>query len=295
MFASCLRRYYYNYYASHNGWETDAPREAALAYRLKQLGNIYTALGDGVHKVAENLVARAAKGRDLPSVEEVEEEIRRHLRRVWLASRDNREAFLISPKRVPMLREFYYGKGVSDHIIALINERISQTAEGLVQSRVWAELAQKGSQVVSCEQFDTILIAGTPVYAVPDLIFRTAGDDWVVVDWKSGEEAEENREQVALYVLFVQEKYGVSAERIAARLEYLNLKSVVELRFSQEDLQAVREKAEASMAAMKELLVDAEANIARPKEDFTLTPAREQCPWCNFYELCRSELEQSVS
>ncbi len=295
MFASCLRRYYYNYYASHNGWERDAPPEAALAYRLKQLGNIYTALGDGVHRAAQSVVSRVSNGGELPCARAVEEEIRRHLRKVWRSSQENREQFLARPNRVDMLREFYYGTGISEAVIVRINQRISQAAEALAASSVWLELSQPGAAVVSCEQFDTIMIADTPVYAVPDLIYTTPGGQWVVVDWKSGEEVEENRDQVALYVLFVQEKYGVPAERITARLEYLNQPSTVELCFTEQDLQAVRDKAVASMEDMKGLLREPELNIPQSKEKFALTEAREQCPWCNFYELCQGELERSVS
>lgn len=295
IFASCLRRYYYNYYASHNGWERDAPAEAALAYRLKQLGSIYTALGDGVHRAAQSLVHRVKAGRELASAEVVEEEIRRHLRRVWRSSQQNREEFLLRPKRVDMLREFYYGTGVSEAVLDSINQRLGQVARALVASSVWRELAQPGAQVVSCEQFDTITIAGTPVFAVPDLIYAQPGGDWVVVDWKSGEEAEEYRDQVALYVLFVREKYAVAVERITARLEYLNGPSTVEMRFTPQDLQAVERQAAASMEEMKGFLTDPERNIPQPKERFALTEAREQCLWCNFYELCRDELEQSVS
>jgi predicted RecB family nuclease len=295
IFQSCRRRYYYNYYASHNGWEFDAPQESRLAYRLKQLGNIYTALGNGVHETAQSLVARVMEGRKLPDVAEIEEEIRRHLRRVWKSSQENREQFLIRPRRVDMLREFYYGTGVSDDVVERINQRIVQTAEALAECPVWAELSRKDAQVVACEQFDTVEIAGTPVYAVPDLIYKTAGGQWVIVDWKTGEEAEENRDQVALYVLFVREKYGASPEQITARLEYLNLKSSMEMRFTPEELQAVEKNALASMEEMKGLLSDPALNVPRPKEEFALTEAREQCPWCNFYELCRGELEASVS
>lgn len=295
VFASCLRRYYYNYYAAHNGWEDDAPPEAALAYRLKQLANIYTALGDAVHRAAENLVARTSRGRALPAAEEVEEEIRRYMRRIWKSSRENREQFLMRPKRVDMLREFYYGTGVSEAVLARINQRITQSAAGLVHSSVWAHLARPGVQVVSCEQFDTITIDGTPVFAVPDLVFWVPGGQRIVVDWKSGEEVEENREQVALYVLFVREKYGADVESITARLEYLNLQTSTELRFTEQDLLTVEQNVLASVEEMKRLLKDPDLNIPQPKERFALTEAREQCPWCNFFELCRAELEQSVS
>ncbi|HHT43682.1 MAG TPA: PD-(D/E)XK nuclease family protein [Firmicutes bacterium] len=295
IFASCRRRYYYNYYASHNGWEQGAPPEAALAYRLKKLSNIYTVLGDAVHKCAQSMVERLSLGRSLPSAEAVEEEIRRQLRRVWKSSRDDRDLFLMRPNRVDMLHEFYYGRGVSESVVERINQRIVQASEGLVNSSVWDELAAAGAEVISCEQFDTILIADTPVYAVPDLVFRKPGGEWVVVDWKTGEEAEENRDQVALYVLFVHKKYQAPVEQITARLEYLNLKTKIEMRFDVQDVRAVEQSALESMERMRELLRSPELNAPQPKGSFPLTEDRDQCPWCSFYELCQEELERSVS
>src|SRR5690554_1475593 len=78
-FSSCHRKYYYQYYASHNGWEQQGTELATTAYRLKKITNLYTTLDDAVHKVAENLVRLARKGNKLPEASEVEETIRENL------------------------------------------------------------------------------------------------------------------------------------------------------------------------------------------------------------------------
>lgn len=295
MFSTCLRSYYYNYYGSHNGWEAGAPAEVALAYRLKKLSNIYLVLGDAVHKSAAQIVERVSEGRAVPPASEVEEEIRRQLRRVWKSSRDDGDLFLRRPNRVDMLREFYYGLGLSREVIAKINQRATETAQALVASSVWPELAREGTRLISCEQFDTFLVGDTPVYAVPDLLFTNARDQWIIVDWKTGEAVEDNQEQVALYALYVQKKHRVPVERIVTRLEYLNLQTVQELTFTAEDLEVVEQSALASMKQMQGLLLDPSQNIPHAKERFALTSARSRCLWCNFYELCQRELAESVS
>ncbi|NMA61770.1 MAG: PD-(D/E)XK nuclease family protein [Firmicutes bacterium] len=295
MFSTCLRRYYYNYYGSHNGWETQAPSDVALAYRLKKLSNIYLVLGDAVHKSAARIVERVLEGRGVPTADEVEEDIRRQLRRVWKSSRDEGDLFLRRPNRVDMLHEFYYGLGLSDEVIAKINQRATRTAEALVASTVWSELVGEGIRLISCEQFDTFSIGDTPVYAVPDLLFVDSQGKWVIVDWKTGEEVEDNKEQVALYALYVRKKHGVVVENISARLEYLNLGTVQELTFTTEELKAVEREALASMEKMQDLLLDPAQNVPLSKEHFPLTSARKLCLWCNFYELCQRELAESVS
>lgn len=292
-FLSCQRRYYYNYYRSHNGWEYNAKAEAVLAYRLKKLTNIYLVLGDAVHKVAEQMVPRVLEGRGVLDADVVEEEIRRHLRRVWKSSRDEQELFLKRPNRVDMLHEFYYGLGVSDATIARINQRVKEVSQALVRSPIWELLIAPGTELISCEQFDTFPIGDTPCYAVPDLLFKTQAGQWIIVDWKTGEEVEDNREQVALYALYVLRKHGVDREQIVARLEYLNEKTTRELVFSLADLEHVETLALASMEQMQRLLKDTDQNIPKGKEEFALTEAKDHCFWCNFYELCRDELERN--
>lgn len=294
-FASCPRRYYYNYYRSHNGWEYQAPAEAALAYRLKKLTNLYLVLGDAVHRSAEQMVERIKEGRPLPTSETLEEEIRRMLRQVWISSRDNQALFLQKPNRVAMLHEFYYGLEIRDDVIAKLNERASVSAKALAASPIWGVLAGPETEIISYEQFDTFLIKETPVYAVPDLLFKTGAGQWVIVDWKTGEEMDDNREQMALYALYVQRKHGVPAKSILGRLDYLNLGAVREITFTAEDLQEVEAYALESMAKMRSYLKDPKPNIAKAKEDFPLTNSRNQCLWCNFYELCQEELIESVS
>ena len=41
---------------------------------------------------------------------------------------------------------------------------------------------------------------------------------------------------------------------------------------------------------MKEVLLDPEKNIPKEKEDYPLAKDKKWCKWCNFYELCKSEL-----
>ncbi|MCK9526106.1 MAG: PD-(D/E)XK nuclease family protein [Limnochordia bacterium] len=292
---SCPRRYYYNYYGSHNGWESGAAPEAVLAYRLKKLSNLYLLLGDALHKSAYRMVERVTEGRELPGPDVVEDEIRRRLRSVWRSSRDEGELFRRRPNRVDMLQEFYYQLEISEATLAKINERISKVSEALVASSVWEELAAKGVALVACEQFDTFSMGETPVFAVPDLLYKRPDGIWTIVDWKTGEEVEDNADQMGLYALYVHKKHGIPAEQIRARLEYLSLQTQKEAEFTAKELQGVVTWARESMEQMQELLIDVSLNIPKPKDDFALTDARAMCPWCNFYELCQKELERVVS
>ena len=100
-FEACKRVYYYHYYASHNGWERNAPSLAAAAYRLKKLTNLYTALGGTVHQTAQLAVERLALGKPLMAVGEIEERIREKMRSVWQWSVSGRQQFIQRRTRCP--------------------------------------------------------------------------------------------------------------------------------------------------------------------------------------------------
>jgi RecB family exonuclease len=270
-FETCRRMYYYQYYGSHNGWEFSAPPEAAQAYRLKKLLNLYTTLGDAVHQAAQLAVERLALGRALPKAEETEEYIRQKLRNVWRWSVTGRDQFIQKPNQIPMLHEFYYGSGPAQDVVDRINERITSCAQNLAQSTTLQAIAVGDGEVLACEQFDTFLLYDTPVYAVPDLVYRQSDGTLLIVDWKTGRQDEQNVDQVALYGLFTHEKYGVRIEDITVRLEYLETGSVLELSLTEEMLNTVRDRAETGMEEMRSYLDDIELNRAKPKAIESLT------------------------
>ncbi len=294
-FETCRRMYYYYYYASHNGWERGAPPLAAAAYRLKKLTNLFTALGEAVHQGAQLAVERLALGKAVMSASELEEHIRRKMRNVWQWSVSGREQFLARPNEIPMLHEFYYGQGPERELVNLINDRITSCAQNLANSLTLRELAEGRGELMACEQFDTFNLAGTQVYAVPDLIYRTKSGRLVIVDWKTGRQEDYNLDQVALYGLYAHEKLGVSPEDITVRLEYLDAGTKVELTLDGESLEVVRERAQRSMAEMQAYLADVELNKAKPIEAFPLTDNRSQCRRCNFLELCAGELQLDLN
>ena len=114
----CARRYYWQYYGSHGGWDAEAPDETRLAYRLKQLSALDMALGQEIHTRAQE-IAEAIRGREEPpSLDRLIERTRNELNRVWRASKDP-SAFARAPKRQPMLLERYYGLSVSNDRLAV--------------------------------------------------------------------------------------------------------------------------------------------------------------------------------
>lgn len=293
-FESCLRRYYYQYYASHNGWEWDAAPLASLAYRLKQLSNMYTSLGDVVHKTAELLIEQVLANSRPWSAEKINEHIRQRMNAVFLSSRSNRQAFIAKPKHNPMLHEFYYDQGPSQELIQKIAERIDRVSDNLPNSCTLEELQQTDVAIKQYEEFDTFPIGDTPVYAVPDLVYAKPNGSWIIVDWKTGDSSEENITQVKLYSLYVVEKFGINLQDVVCRLEYLNSGEHREYCFSSADMESVYQQVKMSIKAMRQYLLDVKKNIPKDVAHFPLTNQYYQCRMCNFYQLCKEELEEGV-
>ncbi len=290
VFQSCKRRYYYQYYGSHNGWEHSAAEEQKRAYRLKKLVNLYTVLGDAVHAAAEQTAAKAASEGELPSPGGIEKHLRTALRSAYIDSRDRKRAFVKRPNRVTMLHEFYYNSGPDETVVKRIKERAARCAQQLVECETMSELQAENPRLLQAETFDTFPMNGTPVFAVPDLMYRLSSGRMVLVDWKTGSQEDEHRQQLAFYAMYLVEKHRTSPERILGRLEYLDRGGHEDVRFDRAALDRAEEQALASMGEMKEYLADPKLNQPLAKERFPLTDNRSQCPSCNFYELCRDEL-----
>jgi CRISPR/Cas system-associated exonuclease Cas4 (RecB family) len=305
----CARRYYHQYYGSHGGWSPNAPIQARLTYRLKQLTSLDTVLGTAVHEAAKHCVVAVTEGRPFPDYEILLEHVREALRTAW-ASSSNRAAFIDAPKRDSMLLDAYYGRRVPDHVVARVRDKMEKCVKHLVECPIWEELRACGpGRVIVADtrmKFEHVCADGTevPVYAAPDLVFLPAGKSadlpsCVVVDWKTGAGEEDGRAQLAVYAMYVREILGVEfpgrgwEERVYALLTG----EVRSYALSPADLRSASERINESVGFMRALTADPDRNIPRPMEDFPLTHPRNRhaCQRCPYFELCEGELKAAAA
>ncbi len=228
----CPRKYYYHYYASHNGWEDDAPENARLAYRLKKLTSLPLEIGDAVHKAASVGIRRARHSGIVPTEDELYRVMFLQLETAWRQSWDLAE-WECSPGTRKMLREFYYNLGP----IASRREQIRECLRNLLRSSGFQQAVSALEIVVNDDKkFRTFDVNGISVYAVPDLVYTTVDGSWVVVDWKSGYSQHGGREQLLVYALYVHRTYGVPLFQIRTRVEYLAEGYAEDYSFEEHDL-----------------------------------------------------------
>ncbi|MGM0440852.1 MAG: PD-(D/E)XK nuclease family protein [Elusimicrobiota bacterium] len=288
-FQECKRKYYYNYYLAHNGWEDSAPEECKLAYRLKKLTGIYLILGSAVHEVAEYACKIVDSTGEYPDKKKLIDKVRYLLNQAWKESREPHK-WKASPNQYFMLQEFYYGNGLSDNLIKKIKNRLYKAVDNLYESPSINDLVKQSCSLEMVENMDTFNFKGTPVYAIPDLVYTDEAGDWYVVDWKTGKEYDKHDDQLNLYALYIKNKFGISADLMKGRVEYLLNGSTREVKITEKSLEEAKEKVSRSIEDMKKYLKDPDKNIPCAKEKFPLTDQKRFCKWCKFYELDKEEL-----
>ena len=295
-FDYCLRKYWWNYYGSWGGWAPDAPAEAKDAYLLKNLHSRWTWVGDVVHRTIATILHRVARrnrsgqldfapdDRIDPAIEI--ESLTRGMRLEFRDSRDGR--YRADPKRIVGLTEHEYATPVPDAEWKEMNRRAIDGVARFLASPIFREIeASDPSTWLPFEQLDSFDFEGTSVWAALDFIYKTPDGGALVYDWKTGEErAEANSLQLLCYALFVEQKYGIPAERVTGRLFYVNTGGVHEVVPTESSLAAAKRTMRASILDMRRRLDMGGGPPAPSKLAFPMTADLTKCESCSFRRLC---------
>ena len=286
--------YFYHYYESHNGWEDGAPEPAKVSYRLKQLTSLQMEIGAAVHSAAEFAIQSARSGDEVPSLDILHNKVRNDLNKAYLESRD-RAAWERTPNRRKIFHEFYYATGLSDSAIEESRQRILTCLTNLLASRSFLDaIAAPYVEARQVDEFVTFDLEGTPIYAMPDLLYRLEDQTWTVTDWKTGRE-DVDWEQLAVYALYVYERHGLQNTSIQARIEWLATGTADDYTFSEEELRACRDRILDSVSIMQTYLADPAVNAPRERAAFPLREDTYKCRNCKFYELDEEEIASRSS
>ena len=285
-YADCPRRYWFNYYGSFWGWERDAPPRTRKLYRLKQLKSRWMWAGELVHGALEaTLKTQRAGGHIEPAG--VEQETVARMRADYRRSL-NRE-YRTRPKACALF-EHYYEEALPDAGWVEVRDHVQACLARYFESPFPDELATLPADAwLSVEDISTFDFEGTKVWVVPDLAYRRADGDVVIVDWKTGRaKGEPDPVQLACYALFAtQSGWGTPSQVLT--IEYnLHRGEAQPARVALERLDAVRQRMRESIGAMRALLADPERNVAQ-EDDFPMTTSAGTCARCNYKEECHGE------
>ncbi len=294
-FADCDRRYYWQYYGSHNGWRGIAGPESRLAWRLKQLTTYEKELGTLVDGCAREIALAVRDGRAMPTFGPMHDRCRSALRDLYRRGR-RLELFRDHPKDHRVTRNAYYGEPLDSAAADRLRRRLATSLRNLLAHPLWTELADAARRgVLEIQTFPdraSFVVDAVTVYAAPDLIFSTPDTGWVVVDWKTGS-VREAGDQLAIYGLFLRDGLGLPARGGGYEGRVVHLGGGggdISITLTAEALDRAAARLRDGVAAMRALLADADRNVARDPACFALTSDRRKCRQCNFYELCEPEL-----
>lgn len=292
-FRDCARKFYWQYYGSWAGWADDAPRTTRIAYRLKQLKSLSMLVGETFHaELAEILRFRPPQPCGVP-VEHLKQDMERRMLRRLRQSRNADWERYQDPKNYTILFEDYYGHGITGDMETQALETLRRCVDGLAGDsfgrRAFAVPAEKLRYIdpkdISLTKVRTP--DGLTLFAKPDLIVAGKTGGLHILDWKTGmpRPHDVNAAQLAIYGIFVRQKFDTPLEHVTAHLIYVAAGQRREQNVIDGEPEA-RRVISTFVSDVKSRLTDPDANVAGDMDQFPMTTNRTLCRGCNYRELC---------
>jgi CRISPR/Cas system-associated exonuclease Cas4 (RecB family) len=298
-FYQCPRKLYWRYYGSWGGWDSSAPESARLAYRLNQIRSLAMLVGDTFHaELAEILRRRGQQPQGVP-VDQLKSDMERRLLKRLRESRNADWERYGDPKNYTILFEDYYQSGVSSSLEDQAKATLRACVDGLAADsfgrRVFA-VDKRRLRLIDPKAIPEMRVTwnGMLLYGSPDLVVEDASGGMHIVDWKTGKPRKPNLAQLAIYGIFVSERFGVSTERLTAHLIYVAA-GTREKHDVVEGVEEAKREIDTYVADVRERLTDVANNVAGDIEQFPMTELRWRCRSCNFRELCGRLEEPALS
>lgn len=287
---NCQRKYAYDYYVSHNGWlKYNVLAESQQAYRLKKLQHLPMFFGQVAHELIEQTIVQLMNTGTVPTASELTERARKKLNEAYIHSTRQYDEWLQKPNRFNMLFDIYYHQKLNEAEVELYQERLTAIFENFLNSYTVQQLLQRGSKlsIQQAEEFRFLKIDDVKVFIVMDLLYKdNETNQWIIVDWKTGKTSTTDRQQLALYAYYLQQKLHIPLEDIIVRNEYLLQNQHVESKLEPFDIEGLLQIFGESIQYMKRFQADILTNEPVDLEYFECTQFTEQCEKCNYREVC---------
>jgi hypothetical protein len=290
-FAECRRAYYFAYYGSWGGWEAAPGSRTRELYVLKKLSSRWQWAGSIVHTTLKGVLDRARATGDVPRLEDVLERTRRRARAEWAGSRE--KSYWRESSKIVGLVEHEYGDAVPDEDWRRLYESV---VDGSVRAFYASETLERirstpRDRWLTVDELDAWDFEGTKIWVAIDFAYRDGDGRVQILDWKTGKERGVDHTQIAIYALYAQRKWGVAADGVVGGLVYLvgagdgKAGDRVSVAADAAALETCQAQMRASIAEMKDALVDPDRNVA-VADAFPQLPAREHCRRCPFRRPC---------
>jgi len=277
------------------GWDAGASKEARTAYRLKQMQNKWSLIGEAVEQAVLDVLERRRVGSEF-SIDASLDFAMKKLRAAW--TNHCSEIWRVKPKRCTCISEIYYdeisinagedrerwGKQVKQRTEICLKNFYAHVLPRLPEVTYEEIIPFARPEQGDPEHFH---VGNIKVYAIPDWVYRHGGK-FIIHDWKTGARREKHKDQLRLYGLWAQRKHNVSPDNITLFVEYLESGEFSEIEYTPEIANLLCDKINSSVREMKQFLKDGDIEKNEPLEidAFPKTDDFTRCRICNYRELC---------
>jgi hypothetical protein len=288
MVMECEMKCALNYYVAKRGEFETKPLLLQLAWRLKNMTNVYLMIGDLIHRKIEAEIRTLYETGEVLNELKIREELNNEIEEFYKKAESGLEPWYKDPKVNPMLFEIYYDGGLTDKAKQFIKKKVDTCINGFMQSSTLKDQIYKGNiKIMESEKYRSFKLDGVRIALSADLIyFDEVNELWNIVDWKSGKESEYDPVQLALYGMYLQAVYGADLTDIVVTNEYLESGISKSYIVDAYETQYLREIVKQSAKRMIEL----ERNLCKKDDEildvFQKTENRIDCERCNFKAVC---------
>lgn len=282
----CKRKYFLNYYLSHNGWLREVANSKKQAYKLKCLQNIYSITGSAIHSNIKKIILNDTTLKDSRSLQKA---IAQEIKNYYKNSKQNIEQFALYPKKYPTLHEIYYHCDIQDDTKDKINNTVIQCSKNVFENETIMGLHDKNLEILEVDELKSFDFAGLfNCYLKIDLLCRDSNGNYYIFDWKtSGHYNSDHAGQLLLYTYYVAKVYGVSADRVESQLIYLHSNNNLSFVYDDGDMNALEYRFFRDFEIMKEFIIDGTVNTPVTDDKFIQTSNKKCCNNYNFREMCQ--------
>lgn len=280
---SCLRKYFYEYYASAQHTELDAKRKNEVR-ELKDLSNVFLLAGDRLHWLIEQRLKKPHLSRGW-------------LERTCLAAFDKAVTYSRDPERnrqlaadpypPPMLLEYFYRDAGAEDRADEARERLQRAINAFFDDQritaIWQSVLQ-GTHWVERRIGGLAKVDDFAIDGKVDL----AGKDNLgikIIDWKLGAYADAHDSlQMAIYAGWARNEFGISAERVRVQRVFLSGPFIEDERaIDAKIVQRGRARVTQDIELMREL-----DPYGKSGNEEAFTPCKKEnvCRQCKFQGIC---------
>ncbi|MFH1762488.1 MAG: PD-(D/E)XK nuclease family protein [bacterium] len=287
MFRECLRKYYYNYYLSWNGWESDCSPEVRKSYVLKQLKSRQIWAGEIIHSCIDHSLKNLQNNIPVMELDKIKTLTLDAMRIQFRSSKSKN--YWQSPKSLGLL-EHEYNETVTDSEWKELSEHVQACLDTFYAGKVFKRLINlKKEDWLEIEQFSNYIINDVKIWAVMDCCFRDK-TNIIIMDWKTGKNLDNNSMQLMCYASYAIRKWNKLPEEINVYEYSLSHDLLKEYSVSEAGINEVENLIMGSLTDMYSLLEDPGNNTPKSQDKFIRTEKISVCKRCNFKGICRPEI-----